>query len=80
MLDLRAIKAMSHKETLVLMDDVRCDEVGSFWCKHPTDAWQSLIAAGEVLEVGCLTSTDHQRSMCLGNFLWPTSGKSYRGS
>ena len=47
LLDIQSIREISHSNTLIFMDDVRCAE-DSYWCKHPTDAWVKSIHQGSL--------------------------------
>ena len=47
--DIQSIREISHSNTLIFMDEVRCAE-DSYWCKHPTDAWVKSIYQGTITE------------------------------
>lgn len=54
-----------HGHTLVVMDDVRCDEK---FCAGPTAAWDKFKHAGRLTELGCETSEPF-RGWCWGLFI-----------
>ena len=66
-LDLQALRQLSHKKTLVVMDDVNCN---ADWCGFPDRAWQQAQRDGSMVELQCVAAHDIKHGLCFGQYLY----------